>query len=494
MKKNDLSINIQSIKKTKFQMITWFSTVFTMMVIFLSTLIIRQTNTILKEKVAALENELNAQAAINLYTNIQSIEATGDYIKNITLPINKAINENEYTDHEKKLILDELDTFLCDFSEIKDYSDLAIIYSDGSYSGILNSPTAKIRDPQKLYEELENFLILNHYKKNWITGDFSDFKSIYFIKSIYNNAIFVCSIDAVRVNQFINRPDSMNIKTRIVNDSNQIIYSTDLKEIGDSVSEQYLKYFENTDLFHIYKKTLFSMTPCENGWKLITSTEMKELMKERKDLITYVIILSVLAIGFILIFCIVFSLKLSIPIEHLIVSLHNQATKDPITKLCNAKTFEEKTTELINTMGGENLAFFYMDIDHFNSIIDIQGRSESENILFDVSDSIRRIFPNNAILGHFGTDRFLVCTIVSPDPDNENSVSSFCEKLQQELFTRFQGDFDITMSIGVSLYPSHGKSFKILYDMAERAMTSVKRTSRNDWHIFDPSKDLKTWK
>ena len=494
MQKKDRNITVESIKKVKFQMIIWFSSSATLLVIILSCLIMRQTNNILKNKVAALLDELNIQSSVILDTYISQVESTADYIQKTTEPLYKQLNNKFSSEIENQKSIKELNNFLSNFCDIRKYTELAILFENGTYAGTLNRAATLPEYLLELYTEMKEELIKKDSDEAWISGDINNFYSILFTKQLYPDVIFICSLKTSKINEFINSANLINLTSKVMNEKQQIIFSTNPDEIGRYLSNSIMKNLdEKAKKNRTFNNKIFAKNTCSNGWVMITSAEVSEIMKERKNLITYIIVLTSLAISFILIFCIVFSLKLTIPIEHLFTSLHNQATKDRITKLLNAETFYKCAEEMINEKKDENMAIFFMDIDHYNTIIDIKGRSESDKIIFDVSDSLRRTFPKESIIGRISTDRFMACTKISPKVEDNNSVACLCEKLQQELFTKFQGDFDITMSIGISLYPSHGKTFRILCDMSERAMNSVKRTTRNNWHIFDPSKDFRNW-
>ncbi|MCQ2585155.1 MAG: diguanylate cyclase [Treponema sp.] len=490
MKQENL-IDISSVKNTKFQMIIWFSTTATLLIIILSTLIIRQTNNILKIKVAELEKELNIQACSNMNNHITQVENASEYLRIMTEDLNSIISKGNLSTEEKATKLFEVTSFLRNFSFIRNYSDMVVIYSDGYYAGKLAQNSY---NPELLYSYINAKLENRNYSKTWRSGDFNDFSKIYFAKKIHTDAIFICSMETSKLEDFICSPSTLNMKTLLVNPENQIIYSSDPKDIGEEIPSGLLSVFKNKKNLHIFRKYLVTMSMCSNGWKLITTASLTEVLKERRMLITYVIILSVFAVTVILIFSIVFSLKLTIPIERLIDSLHNQATKDKLTKLANEITFAENASKIIECVQEKTLGIFFIDVDHFTSIIDIQGRNQSDKIIFDIADSIRRAFPKEAVIGRLGSDRFGVCTEISKSADSNKSAQTYCELLQQELFTKFQGDFDVTLSIGIALYPDHGKSFNLLLDMSERAMNTVKKTTRNNWRIFDPATDIHSYK
>lgn len=374
--KTEDSINLNNIKKIKFQMIATFGGTFTFLTVCLAIFIVSQANRVLMTKVAALEQVTNNQLCLNL--------------------------------------------------------DSCILQSE-----------------------------------------------------LYGGSIRPSDIEV-----FLNHTSSLKLNTLILDQTNRIIYATDKNEVGRDLPLRIIEYLKNEDEVHIYKNSLYSFSNCCNEWKLITYAPLKDVLPERQKIIAYTLVISFIAISLTIIACIIFSIRFTIPMENLISSLHMQATRDKLTKFLNVSTFENLAQETLKLEVTQKQALFYFDIDHFNSIIEIKGRSESEKIIYDVANILRRVFPKNALLGRLGSDRFAILLSMDNNQNTKQMIEQYCEKINQDLFSTFHSDFDITISAGIAFYPDHGKSYNILYDMASRAMVYVKKNGRNSWHIFNPDTDL----
>lgn len=493
MNANTQEVSLQKVNRIKFQMIYWFSGTFAVMIIALSSIIISFTNQILKNKVAQMENELNRHSVLNLDSYITQVESSAHYAIEICTPLLTPPEGQELTTKELSAKLERLSRFLKSFSVVRNHDDLALLFDEGYFAGVLKNDWADhpVR-PSYLYDTVNEYLNSHNCESAWISGQANTFFKIYYVQRLDNKAIFVCSIDTRRIGEFILRPNNLNLRTEIINDINEIIYSSSKDRIGTFISAEAITAIGSPEPVHIYKNSLYSINSCSNGWSIITSTSMKNLMQDSKKLITYVIIITCLAVGITMIFCIIYSLKLTKPVENLLSALHTQATKDRVTKFYNEETFKELASETLKAGNCSQSALFYIDIDNFGSVIEHVGRSESDKIIYEISFCIREAFPKGALLGRVSTDRFLVFCPVDQRSE-KTDAGFFCEELNQKLFARFQGDFDITASIGIALYPDNGKAFPMLFDMSERAMRSVKNGGRNDWHIFDPSKDFNSW-
>ena len=194
----------------------------------------------------------------------------------------------------------------------------------------------------------------------------------------------------------------------------------------------------------------------------------------------------------ILLLCIILSLQFTIPIENLISTLHFQATRDNSTRFYNENSFTELCTDkLSETPEGSKQALFFVDIDHYNYLLEYLGHDECEKIIVDVADSLRHVFPKTTLFSRISADRMILLTEISKEEKLDDVITNYCVDFQQQLFARFQEEYDVTASIGISVYPDQEKRYPLLLKFAEKSMNIVKKNGRNGFHIFDPENDLK---
>ena len=73
------------------------------------------------------------------------------------------------------------------------------------------------------------------------------------------------------------------------------------------------------------------------------------------------------------------------------------------------------------------------------------------------------------------------------DMNYESYVSSKCEALCEGFRNHYTGDdgkYKISASIGVALFPGHGKTFKELYKNADQALYASKHRGKDTYTIF----------
>ncbi len=121
------------------------------------------------------------------------------------------------------------------------------------------------------------------------------------------------------------------------------------------------------------------------------------------------------------------------------------------------------------------LAVMFLDLDGFKSINDRHGHFYGSRSLREVGSLIRSAVREEDVVSRYGGDEFV---IVLPDTDAEGALA-VAERIRSALRDhRFLAEFGLearlSASLGLSLYPDHGKEPQELMQKADQAMYSVK--------------------
>ena len=168
---------------------------------------------------------------------------------------------------------------------------------------------------------------------------------------------------------------------------------------------------------------------------------------------------------------------------------------DSLTDLPNRILLNEKLSQAILNAkaNGEKIAVLYLDLDRFKFVNDSLGHSYGDRLLRDVANRLRSCIPNNAVLSRQGGDEF---AIYLPHINRKNDVLNVVNQITTSFITPFKLlDYDmyIKTSIGISLYPDHGKTTETLIKNADTAMYKSKETSGNSYHFFNEGIDIKAF-
>ena len=149
----------------------------------------------------------------------------------------------------------------------------------------------------------------------------------------------------------------------------------------------------------------------------------------------------------------------------------------------NAMYLRNLSTDYEHT--GQRYAIFAIDLNHFKPINDTYGHDMGDRVLAEFGQRMLQL-PKNLIPFRTGGDEFM---IIMEDVINRKDVLEAAEKLQKLFNTPVTLDtysFNLSGSIGISVYPEDSTDSSLIVSYADAAMYSVKRSAkRDDYKFFD---------
>ena len=186
-----------------------------------------------------------------------------------------------------------------------------------------------------------------------------------------------------------------------------------------------------------------------------------------------------------LIFMIVFIIFVILLIIYIVYENHRRnkelikyAQTDALTGLYNKETTKQRTDQLLTEDKEENHAFMILDMDSFKQINDVYGHAVGDVILQKFGKLLKDIFREGDILGRIGGDEFVV--IMKNIQTKEAAVKKAGEllaKTQGYKINELKGK-NISISIGISMYPNNGDCYMDLYKQADQALYQAKRSGK----------------
>ena len=169
-------------------------------------------------------------------------------------------------------------------------------------------------------------------------------------------------------------------------------------------------------------------------------------------------------------------------------TLSNLAFVDSLTKLGNRHQLEVQFTQYLEEhLTISALAFIYFDIDNFKHINETLGHERGDALLIDIADSLKELIQEPDMVARLGGDGFaMVLTRV----ENEEQAHRACETLFSSLRKKWivgTQEFFISISVGISMYPTNGKTFTELLQNADTAMYFSKDSGRDKTCFYDPT-------
>jgi diguanylate cyclase (GGDEF)-like protein/PAS domain S-box-containing protein len=171
-------------------------------------------------------------------------------------------------------------------------------------------------------------------------------------------------------------------------------------------------------------------------------------------------------------------------------ALIQKAQQDELTGLLN-KAATQRFIE--NSLTGDTpCALYVIDVDHFKSINDNLGHMFGDTVLAEVGGILKRLFRSSDIIGRIGGDEFMVLLKNAGDPAMIlDKAEALNQCLNQALCDQI-GNYTISGSIGVAVYPRDGSTYSELFKKADIALYRAKRSGRNSCVVFGEERETET--
>jgi c-di-GMP phosphodiesterase Gmr len=166
--------------------------------------------------------------------------------------------------------------------------------------------------------------------------------------------------------------------------------------------------------------------------------------------------------------------------------LFRSAYYDELTGLPTRRVIEHRANNLLKRDEGDAMfALAFLDVDNFKHINDYYGHGVGDALLVEVAKRIARDLRCSDMLARISGDEFLLLLSPIQRPDEvEEFLESTLRRLAAPFFIEGSEIFAST-SIGVSLYPDHGRSYDVLRQNADLAMYRVKNDGKGAVAFFD---------
>ncbi len=174
--------------------------------------------------------------------------------------------------------------------------------------------------------------------------------------------------------------------------------------------------------------------------------------------------------------------------------IHALAFYDPLTKLPNRRLLLDRFDQEIAIAKRHKQfgALIFLDLDHFKILNDTQGHLMGDELLVQVADRLASALREEDTPARLGGDEFVVLLHA-----NSNSLSIVAdqarvvaEKIKERLNEPFmlkEYPYQISTSIGITLFPDNNETPEIILQQADTAMYRAKASGRNAVSFFHPS-------
>jgi diguanylate cyclase (GGDEF)-like protein len=162
--------------------------------------------------------------------------------------------------------------------------------------------------------------------------------------------------------------------------------------------------------------------------------------------------------------------------------LRNQSIRDSLTGLFNRRFLEESLgRELARAERKETpLALLMVDADHFKRYNDQFGHDAGDHVLQALGQLLGEFIRESDIACRYGGEEFVLLLPGASQTDAAARARTLLDEVRR-LALDFQGESlgRLTVSIGLAVFPDHGRDPEALFQMADAALYLAKEGGRD---------------
>lgn len=163
------------------------------------------------------------------------------------------------------------------------------------------------------------------------------------------------------------------------------------------------------------------------------------------------------------------------------------AKHDVLTGLYNRTYLDLYVDHAIQIAKDKNemLAVLFLDVDEFKKINDTLGHEIGDLLLLSISEKLKKCLKSTDTITRFGGDEFVLLIENVKNKEYISEIAHRIVKMLSEPFVINKQVINVTVSLGISLYPHDGDSKDVLLKKADLAMYSIKYTGKNAFNYFN---------
>lgn len=279
----------KNISRLKILMIIGYAVIIALAVAVVSILAVHKTDKVLTNKVSSMASSLTVQMKLNINSYISRMEtiATLAFASEEAYTYDATATDNdEYESlNTEKIISDKLYS-LCIMENFVDYG---IVYRNNRTVGKVSNGTVNLFG-DRIFTDLSTMISRQRTSDGWGTGYNDDFKRIYYVKQIHENAILVLSFYTTELENVFDNPEALDDMTIRLTDSDyNIIYSSERYELGlplpDEIAQRTVGHNSATIMDNDF---LITKSACGDEWFVICSIPTQIILDEKNEMTTYI--------------------------------------------------------------------------------------------------------------------------------------------------------------------------------------------------------------
>lgn len=171
--------------------------------------------------------------------------------------------------------------------------------------------------------------------------------------------------------------------------------------------------------------------------------------------------------------------------------IRNMAYHDALTGLPNRILLNDRLEmSLAQAQRSQSLlAVLFLDFDHFKAINDNLGHDVGDQVLKEVGVRLKKCLRNQDTVARLGGDEFILLLPEIHSPlDAKNLANKLLHVIRKPLQVR-EHELNITLSVGIALYPRDGETSTELLRNADEALYLAKNQGKNCYQFYNSNEN-----
>jgi diguanylate cyclase (GGDEF)-like protein len=163
------------------------------------------------------------------------------------------------------------------------------------------------------------------------------------------------------------------------------------------------------------------------------------------------------------------------------------AASDPLTGLRNRSSLRERLSLTLAgaDCAGQLVAVLFLDLDKFKDVNDLLGHVAGDQVLRVVAQRLLQHAPAGVELARWGGDEFVIILPALRNTDQAVDMAYVFSACLSEPIPIETGLVRIDVTIGIAIFPDHGRTEENLIRAADIAMYAAKEERRSRIRFFD---------
>lgn len=176
-------------------------------------------------------------------------------------------------------------------------------------------------------------------------------------------------------------------------------------------------------------------------------------------------------------------------------NIQNYAYYDTLTNLPNRILLHDRLTFIINhaKRNKQNMAILLLDLNRFKLINDTLGFSAGDSLLQTIANRLKSCLRDVDGVFRLGDDEFAIILEEIAQPQDAARVAKRLLAVCSLPFQFSDHELYVTVSIGISVFPTDGEDLDALLKNAEAAMNRAKELGINNYQHYMPTMNAKAF-